>query len=286
MDQFTAPGGTMVATVSLIVVASLGLAVVYGLMRVINFAHGEFITLGAFFVLALAQAGVPVAAAMALAPLIVAAVGLVLERLIIRRLYGRVIETLLATFGVSLILAQLMVTVFGSSPGAVPLSVGSVRIGDVTVEGYLFILIAVTAALVAGTWLLFTKTLYGLRARVAIHSPDTASTLGINADRLNMATFTLGAGLAGAAGALLAPLVAIEPFMGQKYLAQAFLAVVAGGAAPVSGTVAAGGLLGSVQHLTTVRFNPLLAQAALLMVAIVLIRFLPRGLSALWRSEG
>lgn len=285
MEQLTASGVTMVATVAVVVLASLGLAVVYGLMRVINFAHGEFITLGAFSVLTLTRAGLPLVMAMALAPVIVGAVGLLVERLVIRHLYGRVIETLLATFGISLVLAQLMVTMFGSSPGAVPLSVGSVRIGDYSVEGYLFILIAVTAALVAGTWLLFTRTLYGLRARVAIHSPDTAATLGINADRLNMATFAIGAALAGAAGALLAPLVAVEPFMGQKYLAQSFLAVISGGAAPVTGSVAAGGLLGSIQHLVTVQLNPLLAQAALLVVAISLIRFLPRGLSALWRSE-
>ena len=276
---------TLVSTISVLLVSALGLAVTYGLMRVINFAHGDLITLGAYTTYVLVRADVPILIAMLAAPVVAGMVGVLLEVLVVRRLYGRPIDSLLATFAVSLILSHLMLTLFGSSPGSVPNVVGSVKIGDSRVEGYLLVLVLATLALVGLTWWLFTRTLYGLRARVVVHSREQAAALGINPHRLNLVTFGMGAALAGAAGALLAPLVAVEPFMGQRYVAQAFLLVISGGAAPVTGTLTASGLLGTVQHGVTVLFNPLFAQAALLVLAIGLVRFVPRGLSSLWRSE-
>jgi branched-chain amino acid transport system permease protein len=276
---------TLLSTISVLLVSALGLAVTYGLMRVINFAHGDLITIGAYATYVLVRAGVPLPLAMLAAPVVAGALGVLLEVLVVRRLYGRPVDSLLATFAVSLILSQLMLTAFGSSPASVPNIVGSLQIGDARVEGYLLVLVVATLVLLGLTWWLFTRTLYGLRARVVVHSREQAAALGINPHRLNLVTFGIGAALAGAAGALLAPLVTIEPFMGQRYVAQAFLLVISGGAAPVTGTLSASGLLGTVQHLATVQFNPLLAQAALLVLAIGLVRFVPRGLSSLWRSE-
>ena len=284
MDLFTS-SVTLVSTVSVLLVSALGLAVTYGLMRVINFAHGELITVGAYTTYLLVGADVPILLAMLAAPVVAGLLGVLLEVVVIRRLYGRPVDSLLATFAVSMILSQLMLTCFGSSPGSVPNVVGSVKIGDARVEGYLLVLILTTGALLGLTWWLFTRTLYGLRARVVVHSREQAAALGINPHRLNLVTFGIGAALAGASGALLAPLVAIEPFMGQRYVAEAFLLVISGGAAPVTGTLAASGLLGTVQHAVTVQFNPLFAQAAFLVLAIGLVRFVPRGLSSLWRSE-
>jgi len=283
--ELLASSVTLFSTISVILVSALGLAVTYGLMRVINFAHGDLITVGAYTTYLLVRADVPIFVAMLAAPVLAGTLGVLLEVLVVRRLYGRPVDSLLATFALSLILSQIMLTLFGSSPGSVPNVVSSVKIGESHVEGYLIVLVLATLALLGFTWWLFTHTLYGLRARVVVHSREQAAALGINPHRLNVVTFGIGAALAGTAGALLAPLVAIEPFMGQRYIAQAFLVVISGGAAPVSGSFAASGLLGTVQHGVTVQVNPLFAQAALLVLAIALVRFVPRGLSSLWRSE-
>ena len=275
----------LLSTVAQLIAVTLGIAVIYGLMRVINFAHGEFITMGGYSVLILTRLHVNFWIALLLAPFMVGAIGLVLERLIIRHLYGRLIDSLLATFGLSLGLAQLMVIIFGTSPAGVANPLGNVAIGSSRIGLYQIALIPLVAFLVLLTWYVFTRTMYGIRARAALTAADAAVTVGINRARLNMVTFAIGAGLAGAAGALLSPLTAIQLYMGQNYLALSFLTLIAGGGAAVTGSTVAGSLLGSIQNLTTVLSSPVVGEAAVLVVAIVILRFFPNGLSAKWRSE-
>lgn len=272
------------ATMSQLVLATLGLAVIFGLMRVINFAQGEFLTMGGFTVLLLVRNGVNVWLAILAAPLVVGGIGLGLERLIIRRFYGRPVGSLLVTFGLSLVLSQLMIDLFGTTPAGMKSVLGSVAIGRYRIEQYRIVLIVATMATLAVTLWLFRKTTYGLQSRAAVTVPDAAVTLGVNPARVNMWTFAMGSALAGLGGALLAPLIAVEPFMGQRYLARAFLTVVVGGPAAITGTASASGLLGLVDYGVTMATEPLLGQSAVLLVAVLVVRFLPNGLSRTGRG--
>ncbi len=273
------------STVAQFVAVALGLAVIFGLMRVINFAHGEFITLGAFAMLILTQHGAHFWLALALAPVILALIGYLVERAVIRFLYGRLLDSLLATFGLSLITVQILIIVFGVTPQSVDAPFGSVRIGSYRIEEYRLVLTALVALLVVVTWLVFTRTMYGIRARAALSSPEAAVSIGIDRARINSITFALGSALAGAAGALLTPLLAVEPYLGQRFLARAFLTVVVGGEAAVTGTLAAATVLGTTQYVTTVFGSAFLGIAAVLIVAIVILRIFPTGLSARWRTK-
>lgn len=254
-------------------------------MGVINFAHGEFLAIGGFVVLVMLRNDVSFWIAILLAPLVAAAVGVVVERLVIRFLYGRIIDSLLATFAVSLIFTQLLVTMFGNSPSGMKSQLGSFQFGKYSVGQYRVLLVALAVVVFASTWYVFTRTVYGIRARAAMVARDTASSFGINWKRLNTFSFAFGAGLAGLGGALLSPLITVEPFMGQKFLARAFLIVISGGSAAVTGSAASGTLIGSAQSAGTEIASPSIGQVLALVAAVLLVRLFPRGLSARWRSE-
>ncbi len=265
--------------VATLVIISLGLAVVFGMMGIINFAHGEFLMLGAFGTLTGVRAGLPLGVSMALAALGVGAFGLLVERLLIHRLYGRLEATMLATFGLSLILVQVAVLIWGTSTQGVPTPLDSFTIGRYSISEYRIAMIVAAVALLVLVWWTFTRTRFGVMARAATQNRDMASAVGINAGRINMGTFAFGAALAGAGGALLAPVVAVAPSMGGTYIARAFMTVVVGGPGVVSGTAAASGLLGSVQRVVSDLSTAFVGTAALLVVAIVLLRVMPTGIS-------
>jgi len=264
-----------------LVLISLGLAVVFGMMRVINLAHGEFLMLGGYAAVTATARGVdPWIAMLVLAPLVAAAVGVVVERLLIRRLYGRRIGTLLATWGLSLFLVGLVTAIFGNTTTtqmAPPF--GSLRVGAYGIGGYELFLIAVAAALLAALFVLLRFTRFGLVARGTMQDAETAAALGLDPGRVYMATFALGAGLAGLAGGLLAPMTAVLPNMGAAYIAKAFITVISGGAAILSGTAAAAALLGVVNTAAAYMWTPVIGEVALLAVALVLLRVLPRGIT-------
>lgn len=285
MDAVLNGAVILLGTVATLVLVATGLAVIFGFMRIINFAHGEFLALGAFTVLVCDRQGVPFALALVVAPLVGALFGLVVERLLIRPLYGRLVDTLLVTFALSLLLQQAYLIIFGTSPAGIGSVGGSWQVGDYFIPQYQLFLIAMTLVLVAVLWWVFTRTMYGARARAASSAPGVASTLGMDPVRINAATFALGSACAAFAGALLAPVIAVQPFMGVSYLPLAFLTVVTGGAAPLTGTTAAGSLLGVSQYAANVLTNPFLGTVAVLLVAMLVIRFLPQGLSAKWRSK-
>jgi branched-subunit amino acid ABC-type transport system permease component len=266
-------------TISLLVVISIGLAVVFGMMGIINFAHGEFLMLGAFVTISVSKAGVPLALAMVAAALAVGALGLVVERVLIRRLYGRLEATMLATFGLSLILVQVAVIVWGTTTQGIATPLGNFRIGRYAISEYELVVVAAALGLLALVWWVFRRTRFGVMARAATQRPAMASAVGIDAATVNMGTFAFGAALAGAGGALLAPIVAVTPSMGAAYVARAFTTVVVGGPAAISGTAAASGLLGSVQRIVSDASTAVIGTVALLAVAIVLLRILPRGIS-------
>jgi branched-subunit amino acid ABC-type transport system permease component len=276
---------SLLTSVALLAIISLGLAVIFGMMGVINLAHGEFLMLGAFFTLSGARAGMNVWVAMVVAALGVGLVGLVVERLLIQFLYGRLAATMLATWGLSLILVQAVVFIYGPATQGIPTPLGSFRIGRFSVSEYNLVLIGAALLLLGLVYLVFTRTRYGTMARAATQLPRMASAIGINAKQVNMLTFAFGAALAGAGGALLAPIAGVVPSMGQAYVGRAFMTVVVGGPGVLTGTASSAGLLGAVQSIVSNVTTSFLGTAALLVVAIVLLRILPTGISGRLRRQ-
>lgn len=285
MDQMANLGLSLLTAISLLVIVSVGLAVIFGMMGVINLAHGEFLMLGAFFTLTGQRSGLNVWIAMLVAALGVGLVGLVVERLLIQHLYGRLAATMLATWGLSLILVQAVVLVYGPATQGIPTPLGSMRIGRYSVSQYNMVLIGAAVLMLAVVFWVFTRTRYGTMARAATQVPHMASAIGINAKRVNMVTFAFGAALAGAGGALLAPVAGVVPSMGQAYVGRAFMTVVVGGPGVLTGTASASTLLGGVDSVVSNLTSSFLGTAALLVVAIVLLRLLPTGISGRLRRQ-
>jgi urea ABC transporter permease protein UrtB len=276
---------SMQLSIAVLVIVSIGLAVVFGMMGIINLAHGEFLMLGAYMTLVGVRAGLYLWLAMALAAATVGVFGLIVERLLIRHLYGRLADSMLATWGLSLIMAQGMVLIFGPSTQGIATPSGSMQIGNYSVAYYSLVLVGAAVALLAIVFWVFTRTRYGVMARAATQVPEMAAAVGINSDLVNAGTFAFGSALAGAAGALLAPLVGVMPTMGQAYIARAFMTVIVGGPGVLSGTAAASVLLGGVENVVSYLSTPFFGQGALLVLAIVLLRVLPTGLSGRWQRQ-
>src|SRR3989440_9760507 len=284
MDQALIIVSSVLTSVATLLLISVGLAVIFGLMRVINLAHGEFLMLGAYAVLVATRNGISVWIAIPLAGVAVGIFGVVVERLLIRPLYGRLLDTLLATWGLSLVLVQVVSIIFGPATNGIGTPLGSVHVGGYSFSEYSLVLIAMALIIMAAVYALFTRTRDGVMARAAIQNPPMARALGIDTARMNMLAFRIGSGLAGLAGALLAPVAGVVPSFGQACIAQAVLTVIGGGPDGITGTWAAAGLLGSSYSLVSYLTTPFIGQAALLLIAIVLLRILPRGLSGNWRT--
>ncbi|MGH7212607.1 MAG: branched-chain amino acid ABC transporter permease, partial [Acetobacteraceae bacterium] len=270
----------VVTGVATLLIISLGLAVIFGMMRVINLAHGEFLMLGAYSAIVSAGAGLNIWVAMLLvAPIVVGLIGAVVERLVIRPLYGRILDTMLATWGLSLALIGAVTMIFGNSVSGFSAPLGSISIGGYRSSSYALFLIGAAVVLLGGTWAILRLTPAGLIARGTMQNPDMAAALGVSPGRVYEVTFTAGAALSGLAGALIAPFSGVVPTMGTLYIARAFITVVTGGAAMLAGTLSASTLLGSVSTLGTFFTTPVLGEVIMLAVAVVLLRLLPQGIT-------
>jgi branched-chain amino acid transport system permease protein len=268
----------MIAFIALI---SAGLAIVFGMMRVINLAHGEFVMLGGYTTLACDRAGIDIWFAMlVIAPVVVGLVGLLVERLVIRFLYGRMIDTMLATWGLSLLLIGVVTLIFGSSAVSVAAPIPGYELGSYQMGGYNLFIIGVTVALYVAIWLVLRYTRVGLVARGAMQSAEVASSLGYNPRMVYMVTFTVGAALSGLAGGVLAPLTGLLPSSGGAYIAKAFISVISGGAgAVITGTLASSTLYGAISQIVSFASTPVIGEIALLGLAIILLRLMPQGIS-------
>ena len=285
MDQAVALTIAIVTSVALLTLISLGLAVIFGMMRVINFAHGEFIMLGGYAAVMASRVGMNIWVAMlVVAPITVGLVGIVAERLLIRRFYGQTVTTMLATWGLSLFLIGLVTAIFGNTTRGVAAPLGSVSIGAYSVSAYQLVLIAITLVVTALGFLALAKTRWGLIARGTMRNPDIASTLGIDPIKVYTVTFAVGAALSGLAGGLLAPISGVIPYMGATYVARAFVTVISGGSALILGTVSAATLFGPLEAVFSLLATPVIGQAALLIAAIVLLRVMPQGISGRWQG--
>ena len=276
---------------SIYFLAAIGLAITFGVMRVINMAHGEFIMMGAYtgyvVQLFIANHTLSILVALPLAFAVTFAAGVAMERLVIRHLYKRPLETLLATFGISIALQQLAKTVFGTQ--ARPLTApawldGQIVLNDVvsisTIRVAIFVLALVFLAFFL--WLM-KRTRLGLEVRAVTQNPAMAASMGIDPDRINMLTFGLGSGIAGIAGVAIGLFAKVTSELGNDYIVQSFMTVVVGGVGNIWGTLAGAAMIGTLQKGIE-WLNPgntLAAQTFMILFIILFIQIRPRGIIAL-----
>ena len=282
MDSFLALLLNGLNSSALILMAALGMVIICGLMDVINLAHGELIMMGAYTAYTVTQlAGFGFWLALPAAFAAAAAIGAVMEILVVRRLTGRPAETMLATFGISIVLQQVTNLAFGARSQCVAgPSGGELAFGRVVIPCYNIFTIGFAAAVTAATVLLLKKTKFGRRVRAVTQNRAMAECLGINSARVDTFTFALGSGLAGLAGALAAPVKSVSPFMGGPYLVHSFMTSVVGGVASFTGTTVGSLFVGESTALLGGVSNDVLASILVLLMIIAVIRFRPEGLFA------
>lgn len=267
---------------SILLLVALGLAIIYGSMGVINLAHGEFVMLGAYSAWALqAYLGFDLLPSLGLIFLMVAVLGWLLERTVIRRLYRRPLDTILATWGLGVMLQQIVRLTAGGELRYVQMPETlshSITILGVEASAYRVFIFLTAALLFFVTWFLMQRTTIGMKLRAVVQDPGVAACFGINADRVYGLTFAYGAGLAGLAGALVSPLKSVAPEMGTGYVVDAFMVVVLGGVQSLLGTVVSAFLLGELSAVIAFLQNDTVAKALVLLAIVVLIRFRPQGL--------
>lgn len=273
-------------TVASLALISVGLAVIFGMMRVMNFAHGELLMLGAYSVQVANASGINLWISMfVMAPLFVGLVGILIERLVIRHLYGRMIDTLLATWGLSLFMTGLITMIFGNVTRGLSTPLGSFELGGIRESAYKFVIIGATILVFIAIYLLLKRTRAGLIARATMDNPRQVAVMGVNPDYVYTATFAIGAALSGLAGAIMAPLTGVLPTMGAAYIGKAFITVICGGDAIFAGTASAATLFGVINQVTTITTTAEFGEVALLLGALLMLRVLPSGLSSLYSKK-
>lgn len=263
------------------VLLALGLSLIFGMLGVVNFAHGALFALGAYVGVFLLGIGWDFWAALVAVPLAVGAVGLLVERFLVRRLYGRPVDDpLLLTFGLAYVVVEAIRILFGKQPEPVEtpgLLAGAVDIGVGYFPLYRVFLIGVAAAVVLGLWLLLERTRWGLILRAGARDPTILRVLGVDVGRVWLLVFGLGAGLAGLAGWLAAPLQGAAPEMGVPVLAEAFVVTVVGGMGSLLGAVVAGLLVG-VTYSMTALLAPEMAKVSIFALMAIVLLLRPQGL--------
>jgi len=270
-----------ISVASIWLIAALGLTIIYGTMGVINMAHGELIMLGAYSTYVFQTfLGVPFILCLPLAFVIVAGLGWIIERGVIRTLYQRPLDTLLATWGLSLILIQGVRLIFGGKPQYVGVPEWlkfQIDYSFIHISGLRVFIIFTAVFLVVMTYLVLYRTSLGIRVRAVMQDKEMAASFGIETNRIYSITFAYGAGLAGVAGALFGALKTLFPDMGSGYIVEAFLVVVVGGAGLI-GSVFSAGLLGEMNSVFSYFTNDTFARFVLFTLIVIFLRFRPQGL--------
>ena len=249
------------------------------MMRVINLAQGEFLMLGAYFCTLCTHFGINLWLSFILSALAVGVFGIIVERLVIQWLYGRIIDTLLATWGLSLLLVGGVTTIFGPQTESVAAPLGNVQVGAFGFPIYGLVMMAIAVALLGAVYAFWRFTRYGLIVRGTMQNPTISAALGVNRSLVYMLTFAFGSALTGLAGAVLAPIVGAYPTLGIVYIAKAFITVIAGGHLPLIGTVSASGLFSTIDGIVATVSSSVIGEMTVLFVAIILLRLLPLGIT-------
>jgi urea transport system permease protein len=268
--------------VAILMIAAIGLAIIFGVAGVINMAHGEFIMVGAYTAAVVGQLGGNTFVAIPVAFVVVALLGLVVERGIIQWIYNRPLETLLATWGVGIGLQVIMKLIFGSElyyVGAPKILDGGLRIiGRLPFPYYRMFLIAVAILLVILVFFVIYRTQFGLKVRAVRRNRSISECLGVNTARIDMLIFMFGSGLAGIAGAVLAPIKSVSPTMGFPYAVDSYMVIVLGGVGSLWGVVAGSGIIGEAETVLAFIFNSVIGKLLVFVFIVVAIRVVPKGI--------
>lgn len=273
------------ASASILLIATIGLAVVYGLMGVINLAHGEFLMIGAYAALTATQIGIPYPLAIPVAIGVTMLIGAIVELLVIRRLYGRLFDTMLATWGLGMVFKQGAVLLFGTVSPGIGMPQLNIKIGDYSLAAYPLAMILVAALMFVFVYLLMTKTIYGMKARASIQEPKMAQAIGIESSRVNTLTFAIGCGLAGFAGAILLPIIPATPSMGLFFAVKGFLTVVVAGPVALTGTALTALGFGGGSAITASVLTSAAGDIFFFSFTALLLWLYPLGISSRWRRK-
>ncbi len=263
----------VITTAGVLYIVALGLLLVYGVLKIINLAHGAFLVLGSYAAVIATWLGWNPWSALVIAPAVGIAVGAVAEWRVLRGLYVRPLDTILATWGLNIIIVQSITLYFGREIQFAESTIAeAVNVGGVTYSLYRLVLLLVAVVLGVLVWLVMRRTQIGIVARAVIMNEELAEALGINTRLVRFVTFCLGAGLASLAGALITPLVSVHPNLGVPWLINAFMLVLVSGMS--LGNLALAALtLGGAQVLVSSYGNPVLGSLTIVILAVTILRF-------------
>lgn len=272
-------GVDLVLITMTLALAAFGLAIIYGLVGVINMGHGAMLTLGAYLTWQATVWQVPFPLAVLFAACGVGVIGLIFEHLVIRHFYDRPFDTLLLTWAFFLIVTELIKIVFGTDLRNVtnPLP-GAFGVDGVNIPAYRSLVALFAVALISGTALLFYRTSLGIRIRALIQNREVAGLLGLNISLTYKIVFGIGAFMAGLAGGLISPMLSVDPYIGNIYLVRSFFVVLVGGMGQLlSGTLLGSFFTGGSETLFALFSSQAVAQTAVFALAILILRFRPNG---------
>jgi len=275
----------VVVLAAVFILVAIGLHFTFGMLNVVNLVHGEFILIGAYTALQIERTTGNVLLGMVLAPVVAAALGVLIERGVLRFLYDRPFDSLLATFGLAVIIRQVVQLIFSPNPQTVrdPIG-GSIVVAGFNIPWWRLVIVIVTGVVVFGVSQFFLRTGFGLHARATVVNPALAETTGISTGFVRACLFAIGSAIAGLAGAMLAPISTLNPQFGLLFLVNSFLVVIIGGKGSLRGLVLAGTVLGGslavLQFVTTTVF----AQIIILAIAIIGVRVRP-VLGSAWEER-
>jgi branched-chain amino acid transport system permease protein len=267
----------IITTASILFIVSAGLLIVFGVMKIVNFAHAAFLTVGAYTALVVSRLGLPAVTAPVFAFLAGGIIGALTERIVVRRLYRRPLDAILATWGLGIVMGQVVTLVFGREVQFVPAPIsGTLAFLGEDYSRYRLLLVlaaAVIAALFTG---LLNGTRLGLSTRAVIMNENLALGLGIDSTRVRLITFGIGCGLAAVAGALITPLASVDPNMGLAWLIGAFMLVMVSGGSLLTLALSCF-VLGGLQVLASTFISPILGGLTIAVLAAVALRLRPEG---------
>jgi branched-chain amino acid transport system permease protein len=275
----------LLAFTSVMVLIVLGLGVIASMMGIFNFAHGEFVLLGAYTMYLVQESGMPAWIGILAAPVVVALSGLLLERLVFRRFYAAPIIAMLGTFAIGLVIREVVRGLLGGHYKSISEPIGGMfSIGGLDFSIWRTVIIFTTLVVITLSWLLLARTNIGLQVRGALENPSLARACGISTTRLYALTFAFGSALAGLAGALIVPLYQLSADIGTRFLVQAFLSVMLGGVGTFEGPVLGASVVGVMASGLPWVVLPVLADPLVFVIALAIVKFRPQGFITQGRS--
>ena len=282
MENIVSVGFDLASFSAIMVLMVTGLGVIASMMGIFNFAHGEFLLLGAYTVYLTHSHGYPVWAGMVAAPFVVALIGLTLERGVIRFFYAEPVVAMLGTYAIGLVIRESVRGLIGGLYHSVPDPlIGSFSLGALQLSRWRCMIILVAAVVLVGFWILLTRTGIGLTIRASLENPALARASGISTNRVYALTFAVGAGLA---GGLMVPIFSMFADLGVRFLIQGFLAVLLGGIGTFEGPAVGAAVIGVLSAGLPWILSPVLADVLVFVIAIVVVKFRPAGLLSTERS--